>query len=150
MNQIATAGNKGERVRSDCHVTLELRNNGGISLQLESKVESMFGDQIRQQVSEVLEAMEVQHARVQLEDSGALPFVIGARLEAAVKKLRTTDRSWLPPMIPQNMAETRRDQFRFSRLYLPGNIPSMMLNCIFLNGTFQLFNASLLLIFFDG
>jgi len=128
MNQIATAGNKGERVRSDCHVTLELRKSGGISLQLESKVESMFGDQIRQQVTEVLNSLEIKHARIQLEDTGALPFVIGARLEAAVKKLLTTDRSWLPPMIPQNMDETRRDRFRFSRLYLPGNIPSMMLN----------------------
>lgn len=128
MNQIATAGNKGERVRSDCHVTLELRKGGGISLQLESKVESMFGDQIRQQVTEVLNSLEIKHARIQLEDTGALPFVIGARLEAAAKKLLTTDRSWLPPMIPQNKVETRRDRFRFSRLYLPGNIPSMMLN----------------------
>ena len=47
--------------------------------------------QIRQQVTEVLGALGVSHASLEIEDSGALPFVIGARIEAAVKKLRSTD-----------------------------------------------------------
>ncbi len=128
MNQIATAGNRGMRVRSDCHVTLEIKESGGIVLQLKSKVERMYGNQIRQLVFEVLEALNVQHASMQLEDSGALPFVIGARIEAAVKQILPSSGSWLPPMIPQNQVETQKDQFRFSRLYLPGNTPSMMLN----------------------
>ena len=62
MNQIATAGNRGMRVRSDCHVTLEIKESGGIALQLNSKVERMYGNQIRQLVFEVLEALNVQHA----------------------------------------------------------------------------------------
>ena len=128
MNQIATAGNRGMRVRSDCHVTLEIKESGGIALQLNSKVERMYGNQIRQLVFEVLEALNVQHASMQLEDSGALPFVIGARIEAAVKQILPSSGSWLPPMIPQNQVETQKEQFRFSRLYLPGNTPSMMLN----------------------
>lgn len=128
MNQIATAGNRGMRVRSDCHVTLEIKESGGVALQLNSKVERMYGNQIRQLVFEVLEALNVQHASMQLEDSGALPFVIGARIEAAVKQILPSSGSWLPPMIPQNKVETEKDQFRFSRLYLPGNTPSMMLN----------------------
>jgi len=128
MNQVATTGNRGKRIRSDCHVTLELSQRGGIVIQLNSKLESMFGNQIRQQAKEVLEAMDVQHASLQLEDSGALPFVIGARIEAAVKQILPSNGSWLPPVIPQNLYETRRDQLRFSRLYLPGNNPSMMLN----------------------
>jgi len=128
MNQIVTAGNKGERIRSDCHVTLELRKSGGIDIQLNSKVEGMYGNQIRQQVAEVLDALTVRHAKIQIEDSGALPFVIGARIEAALKKIQPSDQSWLPPLIPQNQYETQKDQCRFSRLYLPGNTPSMMLN----------------------
>ena len=128
MNQIATAGNRGMRVRSDCHVTMEIKESGGIALQLNSKVERMYGNQIRQLVFEVLEALNVQHASMQLEDSGALPFVIGARIEAAVKQILPSSESWLPPMIPQNKVETQKEQFRFSRLYLPGNTPSMMLN----------------------
>lgn len=128
MNQIAKAGNQGEQVRSDCHVTLEIKKSGGISIQLNSKVESMFGTLIRQQVVEVLEALGVPHASVRLEDSGALPFVIAARLEAAVKQAIPSSGSWIPPLISENMAESQRDRTRFSRLYLPGNTPSLMIN----------------------
>lgn len=128
MGKTATAGNKGARVRSDCFVTLQLTKSGGIDLQLRSKVEGLFGRQIRKQVEDVLEALEVKHALVEIEDSGALPFVIGARLEAAVNMLKTTKLTWVPDLIEQNRYETDKEQFRFSRLYLPGNSPSMMLN----------------------
>lgn len=128
MKQIAITGNKGNRIRSDCQVKLQLLQKGGISIKLVSKVERMFGDQIRQQAEEVLKSLGVSHASVEIEDSGALPFVIGARLEAAVKQLQSTDRSWIPPVIEQNFYETGKERFRFSRLYLPGNSPSMMLN----------------------
>ena len=128
MEKTATAGNRGERIRSDCKVTLQLTESGGIVLQLKSKVEGLFGRQIREQVNDVMNALEVVHAREEIEDSGALPFVIGARIEAAVKKLKKTDLTWTPDLIEQNRYETHREQFRFSRLYLPGNSPGMMLN----------------------
>ncbi len=128
MDKIATAGNRGEKVRSDCFVNLRLKESGGIRVQLKSKVDSMFGKAIRRQAGEVLEALGVEHATVELEDSGALLFVIGARIESAVRKLLTTGDSWLPPLIEQNRYETERDRFRHSRLYLPGNTPGMMLN----------------------
>lgn len=128
MKQTAITGNKGDRIRSDCQVKLQLPEKGGISIKLVSKVERMFGDQIRQQAEEVLKSLGVSHASVEIEDYGALPFVIGARLEAAVKQLQSTGRSWIPPVIEQNFYETGKERFRFSRLYLPGNSPSMMLN----------------------
>jgi citrate lyase subunit beta/citryl-CoA lyase len=128
MAQTAMAGNRGEKVRSDCHVHLEIRSGGGIEIQLRSKVERMFGHQIRLQVSEVLDSLGVNDALVDIEDSGALPFVIGARLEAAAKLAGLSHKTWIPPMIDQNNSESRRERFRFSRLYLPGNTPSMMLN----------------------
>jgi citrate lyase subunit beta/citryl-CoA lyase len=128
MEKTARAGNRGERIRSDCHVTLQLKSSGGIDLQLKSKVEGLFGRQIREQVEEVLNALDVVHASVEMEDSGALPFVIGARLEAAVKKLKPSELSWTLPILKENRYETQKEQFRFSRLYLPGNSPSMMLN----------------------
>jgi citrate lyase subunit beta/citryl-CoA lyase len=128
MKQTAIAGNKGERIRSDCQVKLQLLEKGGISIKLQSKVERMFGEQIRQQAMEVLKSLGIMHANLEIEDSGALPFVIGARIEAAVKKLQATDLCWIPQVIEQNRYETARERFRFSRLYLPGNSPSMMLN----------------------
>jgi citrate lyase subunit beta/citryl-CoA lyase len=128
MAQTAITGNTGDRIRSDCQVKLQIRSQGGIEVKLHSKVDRMFGNQIRQQVSEVMESLGLKDALVEIEDSGALPFVIGARIEAAVKKLQPIKLSWIPPLIQQNQYETGRERFRFSRLYLPGNTPSMMLN----------------------
>jgi citrate lyase subunit beta/citryl-CoA lyase len=128
MVQTASTGNRGEKVRSDCQVQLQLRKQGGIEVKLHSRVERMFGAQIRQQADQVLKALGVENARVEIDDSGALPFVIGARLEAAVRQTGHGDGTWIPPMIPQNTYESSRERFRISRLYLPGNTPSMMLN----------------------
>jgi citrate lyase subunit beta/citryl-CoA lyase len=128
MKKTAVAGNHGDRIRSDCQVKLELRETGGLAINLQSKVDRMFGEQIRQQASAVLEALDIRHAILDIEDSGALPFVIGARIEAAALQLQATDASWIPPVIEQNLYESSRERFRFSRLYLPGNTPSMMLN----------------------
>jgi len=128
MNQLAVAGNRGEGVRSDCYVELEPASKGGIEIRLQSRVESMFGKQIREQVAIVLKELGIGHARVQIEDSGALPFVIAARLEAAAAMLKQAIHPSLPELIPSNRLETSRERFRFSRLYLPGNTPSLMLN----------------------
>ncbi len=128
MKQTAITGNKGDRIRSDCQVKLQLLEKGGISIKLHSKVERMFGEQIRQQALDVLESLGIKHALLEIADAGALPFVIGARIEAAVKQLHSTNKAWIPPVIEQNRYETGRERFRFSRLYLPGNSPSMMLN----------------------
>jgi citrate lyase subunit beta/citryl-CoA lyase len=128
MKNRTTSGNCGEDVRSDCFVELVTRRSGGIDLRLESRVERIYGQQIRVQVNEVLAALGVQHAAVRMEDSGALPFVIAARLEAAVRQLTKEGRSCLPGLIGRNRYETGRLRPRFSRLYLPGNTPSLMLN----------------------
>lgn len=128
MTQTAITGNKGERIRSDCQVKLQIFEEGGISIKLQSKVERMFGVQIRQQAAEVLDTLGVSNATLEIEDSGALPFVIGARIEAAVRQLEAGNSSWIPPLIEQNQYESEKERFRFSRLYLPGNSPAMMLN----------------------
>ena len=128
MIRKASAGNRGEDVRSDCYVEIELQDGGGISIRLESRVERIFGKQIRRQAQEVLQTLQIKHASVLIEDSGALPFVIAARIESAVRKVQSTDRSYLPGLNPANKYETRRDRFRSSRLYLPGNTPKLMIN----------------------
>ena len=127
-NTIAQVGNKGERVRSDCFVTLELTESGGLVIQPESKVKALFGKDILNLAREVLEFFGITDARLTIEDSGALSFVLAARIEAAVKKLVSTDKEFLPAMIPENEYRTARDRQRISRLYLPGNTPSLMIN----------------------
>ena len=82
-----TVGNKGKDVRSDCQVTMELAESGGIQLIIESRVQVLYGAAIRKLTEEILEFFEVKHAKVFIEDSGSLDFTLAARLEAAMKKL---------------------------------------------------------------
>lgn len=124
----ATAGNKGERVRSDCFVTLSLKDSKGIKITLNSKVDVMFGESIKKLANDVLSFFEIENAELTIEDSGALDFTIAARVEACIHKLIKTDKEYLLPVIEVNTTVSEKEQFRFSRLYLPGNTPSMMLN----------------------
>lgn len=124
----AITGNAGPKVRSDIEVTLELTDSGGIELIVKSKVKSMYGNAIEKQCRDLLEYFGIKNARLHVDDTGALPFVIAARVEAAVKALSGTSVSFLPEMIAENEYVSSRDRFRFSRLYLPGNNPGMFLN----------------------
>jgi citrate lyase subunit beta/citryl-CoA lyase len=128
MGKTANTGNKGKGVRSDCFVTLELTDQGGIQLQVESKVAVMYGEDIRNQALDILSYFGITDAIVKIEDAGALSLVLAARLEAAIRKMITTDQEYLPAMLPENSYTTAKDKNRFSRLYLPGNSPSLMIN----------------------
>ena len=125
---IATAGNSGPKVRSDCEITLELTSEGGITIDLTSKVKVLYGESIKSLIAELLAFFGIKNAAVRINDSGALPFVIAARLESAVKQLISTDLEYLPELLQENSYSTTRDRFRFSRLYLPGNTPGLMIN----------------------
>lgn len=128
MPKTAAAGNRGEDIRSDCYVSLELKASGGTEIDLNSRVKSIFGRAIIDRCRDVLRFFEIKHARVYIEDSGALDFVLAARIEAAVRQVVETDQAYLPAMLPQNRYHTDKARFRRSRLYLPGNTPKLMLN----------------------
>lgn len=124
----ATAGNAGPKVRSDCEITLEMKKSGGIIIDLKSKVKALYGKDIESQCRLIAKYYQITNAIITINDSGALPFVIAARMEAAIRMVTGTVEEFLPEMIKTNRYSTERDRFRFSRLYLPGNSPSMMLN----------------------
>jgi len=124
----AITGNAGPKVRSDIEVTLELTESGGIELNIKSKVKSMYGKAIEEQCRFLLDYFGITNGKLTVNDSGALPFVIAARVEAAVKALTGTTKCFIPDMIPENKYVSSRDRYRFSRLYLPGNAPGMFLN----------------------
>ena len=128
INKIGTAGNKGKGVRSDCFVSFQQTKKGGIDIQLVSKVNIMYGASIRLQIQEMLDFFEIRNAIITIEDTGALPFVLAARIEAAVKQVVATEKEFLLPFLKQNLYQTAKDKTRFSRLYLPGNTPNLMFN----------------------
>jgi len=127
-NSYATSGNSGPKVRSDCEMILELGDEGGIIIDLMSKVKVLYGESIIQQCTAILDFFGIKNAVLKINDSGALPFVISARLESVIKQLVHSDLAFLPEMLEENKYSTVSDRFRFSRLYIPGNTPSMMIN----------------------
>jgi citrate lyase subunit beta/citryl-CoA lyase len=128
MTKTETAGNRGEKVRSDCFVSLTSDSGEGNVVFVNSKVKSMYGDSIAELGRNMLTFFGIEHAKLEIDDRGALPFIIAARLEAVIKKHIKTDKEYLLPMLPQNNYCTLRDADRVTRLYLPGNNPKLMIN----------------------
>ncbi|MFZ0913421.1 MAG: aldolase/citrate lyase family protein [Candidatus Korobacteraceae bacterium] len=122
------AGRAGDDVRSDLYVSFEERGSGGIEIGLRSRVELYYGEVIRRQVHDVLRTLGVEHALIEIVDEGALPFVIAARIEAAVRRARLAQRKSVLPEAVTLAAPSPRDRLRRSRLYLPGNEPKYFIN----------------------
>jgi citrate lyase subunit beta/citryl-CoA lyase len=123
------AGPVGDDVRSDLHVMVELTASGGLELQLDSRVGTAYGDSIKQIAGDVLGALGVQHARVEIDDKGGLPFTIAARVEAAARRAGAKGKG--DPRPDRGFTRegaTARDRLRRSRLYLPGNQPKLLVN----------------------
>lgn len=126
--QAAEAGQCGQNVRSDLHVRIEPKPSGGLEIALESRVKPFYGSSILAQTRQVLETLGVKHAMVSVHDEGALPFVISARIETAVKRTGlAAGNKALPDKVPWPEASAR-DRLRRSRLYLPGTEPKYFIN----------------------
>ena len=126
--KIAYTGNKGDKIRSDCFVTLEIKDSGGKEINIKSKVDAMYGESIKELAEDILTFFEIDNAYLEIVDTGAITPVLAARIEAAIKKLMDTEKEYLLPLLEENKYDSKKEQFRFSRLYLPGNAPKMMLN----------------------
>ena len=68
---------------SDVFVTLE-PNTSGLEIEIDSVVQSQFGQAIRKVAEEVLAEYKVENAKLSIVDRGALDCVIRARVETAV------------------------------------------------------------------
>ena len=125
----SSAGKRGDSVRSDCYFEIELKSSGGIKIDLKSKVETMYGESIKQMVLDMCKFFGLRDAKILVEDNGALPFVLAARFELAVKRLfPELNKEYLLPFNEKNSYPTKKDQLRRSRLYLPGNEPKFFVN----------------------
>lgn len=144
-----SAGKQGDNIRSDCYFEIELKNSGGIKLDVKSKVESMYGESIKEMILDMSKFFGLKDAKILCEDYGALPFVMAARFELAIKRLAypltpsqgegefksspllnsfKLNKEYLLPLDKKNLYSTKKDQLRRSRLYLPGNEPKFFVN----------------------
>ncbi|MCP5064693.1 MAG: HpcH/HpaI aldolase/citrate lyase family protein [Ignavibacteriae bacterium] len=129
MTNTFSAGQRGPKVRSDCYIEITTKKSGGIRLEVQSKVQSMYGKQIEDQIFELCRFFSLRHAHILFEDKGALPFTISARFENIVKKINPElTCEFLPEFNKANKYKTKKDRFRRSRLYLPGNEPKFYPN----------------------
>ncbi|MCW8849019.1 MAG: aldolase/citrate lyase family protein [Melioribacteraceae bacterium] len=128
LNKVS-AGQKGPNVRSDCFIEIEEKKSGGIKLVLTSKVQSMYGKSIEDQIFNLCRYFVLRHAIITVEDAGALPFTISARFELALRRLNPElPCEFLPDFNKKNNYSTAKDKLRRSRLYLPGNEPKFYPN----------------------
>ncbi len=121
------AGRRGSDARSDLFVSVVRKESGGLKLRVQSKVMAFYGTDIRDMSERVARAFNVEHAEIEIDDRGALPFVIQARLEAALRRAGFHGDA-KPECSVTSAGPTEKACLRRSRLYLPGNEPKFMVN----------------------
>ena len=127
MAKISSAGRKDNS--SDCWIRLEIKKSGGIKVEQQSKVQSMYGRSISQTISRMLDFYNIQNAHLTIQDSGALPFVLHARIESAIKEcFPDRQEDYLSPIHPNNVYSVDKSRLRRSRLYVPGDQAKLIIN----------------------
>ncbi len=67
----------------DIMVTIDPKDSGGVTLELDSNVMQQYGRQIEAVIRETLAGLGVENAAVQAVDKGALDCTVRARVSAA-------------------------------------------------------------------
>ena len=84
QGQIIKESNCGQYEKSDCLV--KVAPSEFLKIEINSKVQKLFGKTIEKSVREVLKDRNLQNICVIVNDYGALDWVIRARLECALKR----------------------------------------------------------------
>lgn len=129
MNNTAFCGKRGDAIRSDCYIEINRNTTGKNNITIKSKVEALYGDSLKEETGELINAFGLESADVIVEDFGALPFVIAARFECALKRLDPEEhRKAFPTYNQVKLHKPQFNRMRRSRLYLPGNEPKFFMN----------------------
>jgi len=123
----AAAGPLGEDVRSDVHVHYR-PGAAPLEIAVTSKVDYLYGGAIAAAAQRAADAFAVTSGRLEINDQGALEWVLLARLEACLRRAGCAGEPVLPEPAPGADAPRRRERLRRSRLYIPGNRPKLMLS----------------------
>ncbi len=123
-----SAGVYGADVRGDCRVTVQPTPTGPPTITVNSRVAALYGESIRSLIQTTLTTLEATNLSLSIEDGGALPYVIQARIETAVRRLRPGTTAIALPTINASAQRHLRSALQHSRLYLPGNTPRFFVN----------------------
>ncbi len=89
MSKIKKRAHAGTLESSDAFIEIEPIEEDKIKIELQSSVEEMYGEDIRELIKKVINELDISHISVKVQDKGALDYVIKARLQAAI--LRAND-----------------------------------------------------------
>lgn len=112
----------GSTNKGDCAVSITRCERQQINIVSEN--DHLFGVGLQSVVRESLATLEADQLCVDLEDHGAVDYVVKARLEAAVRAVMPQIEPM--PVKPQKR-RTLRDRLRRTRLYAPGNNPRLLM-----------------------
>jgi citrate lyase subunit beta/citryl-CoA lyase len=114
-------GGAGTVERGDCRVHATTAKDTAITVHCGNP--PLLASGIQSVIERVLETMDPGPCAIQIEDHGALDYVIAARVEAALRGLGRA----IAPIVPAVVrAPSRRDRVRRSRLYAPGSNPRLL------------------------
>lgn len=82
--KIVKTGRAGSLESNDLIVEVEPADD--LIIEIKSVVEDIFKDQIEDVVRQTLKDLNVDKAKIRIDDRGALDFTISARVETAVKR----------------------------------------------------------------
>lgn len=117
----------GRQGKADIEVSLNPSEKSTIEVNLESSVERLFGNHIRNNIQSYFTDLGITSCIVRAIDDGALDFVVRSRLDAALFKLNSVFLDQLS-CGKKNPGKKFTD-FRRTRLYIPGNNPYLMEGC---------------------
>jgi len=128
MTTVFTVGPQGAKIRSDCRVRFT-PGDQPLNIKITSKVQVLYGEELQETARQTLQQLGVEQGTLEIEDFGALPFVLMARIEAVVKQAYPEDQAVALPELKERVQyASQRERLRRSRLYLPGNQPKLWLN----------------------
>ncbi|MBU6996237.1 MAG: citrate lyase acyl carrier protein [Theionarchaea archaeon] len=69
----------------DSDILVEVEPADTVTIELESRVDQLYGKKIREVIMRTLESLQVKGCIITAHDNGALDYTIRARVEAAVR-----------------------------------------------------------------
>lgn len=79
---------------SDVYIQINPIEEDIVEIELESSVAELYDDMIEELVRDTLKQMDISGVHVNIQDKGALDFVIKARLETAVYRACACEPIW--------------------------------------------------------
>ena len=127
INKIFSSGSKNNK--SDFYVEYAPNDSNKISIDINSKNNFLFGSKINDLCLQVCKDLNIVGGNFLINDTGGQYFTLQARIEATVKSAWPNIKSEsLPEFKKHSNYKSKKDRFRRSRLYIPGNQAKLMLN----------------------